>query len=696
MGWTENTKGASRLREQFCRVRSKNFYGHDVCRVHARCAVTQGALKYWDPQPFGVTLQIKKEDHPKCGSVFCNVRSKNFCEHDLCRRHAACVVFKGDLRYWDTQPPKSFNPPQGSNHVQAWQDWKEQFDLYLIAAEKTAATDPVKICIGILKYAMGPEWIKVAKNFTFTEAGDDQEYDIVIQKFDEYFQPKNLLKAYETIFHQRVQGPTESLNDYIAAVCELTSQCEFGATVESQVCIQISNGVRDKKLKEKQWEDDLSLNDIIKKCNQYDQLQETRSITGEAQVNAAAFGRGGGRSRGRRGRQGGSQSHAPSQGRGQAHQGQSRGQAYQGQVQGRGRGNLQGRGRGNFSNSNCGNCGRGHPPRQCPAFGQTCNACGRKSHFARCCRLNSVRYADEQPQDTQINYEKFSDTFNALNVGSAVYASNSVYMSHPDFLVDLQVQGCQTIRFRIDTVAATSILGHRAYNSLSRKPTLKRGGLPVYNEDVPNLLSVADSVRMNLVKRIFNVNTTNLLLQYSDVFNGTGKIPGDYSLQIAPDTQPVALNARPIPAALREPKKTKLNELEKLGIIVEIPVGEPTPWCSALHVVPKKKKDSDKVNEKVEVRVTIDPQHLNRALKCEYHPITTIEDVITRTDGSKFFTLLDANQGYFQIGLDLASQRLTAFNTPFGRYMYKRLPMGISSAPEIYQLDMNDMFSDFD
>ncbi|XP_068212456.1 uncharacterized protein [Palaemon carinicauda] len=317
---------------------------------------------------------------------------------------------------------------------------------------------------------MGPEWIKVAKNFTFTEAGDDQKYDIVIQKFDEYFQPKKLLKAYVTRFHQRVQGSTESLNDYIAAVRELASQCEFGATVESQVCIQISNGVRDKKLKEKLWEDDLSLNDIIKKCNQYDQLQETRRITGEAQVNAAAFGRGGGRSRGRRGRQGRSQSYAPSQGRGQAHQGQSRGQAYQGQIQGRGRGNLQGSGRGNFSNSNCGNCGRGHPPRQCPAFGQTCNACGRKNHFARCCRSNSVRYADEHPQDMQINYEQFSDAFNTLNVGSAVYASNSVYMSHPEFLVDLQVQGCQTIRFRIDTAAATSILGHRAYNSLSVKP----------------------------------------------------------------------------------------------------------------------------------------------------------------------------------------------------------------------------------
>ena len=107
-----------------------------------------------------------------------------------------------------------------------------------------------------------------------------------------------------------------------------------------------------------------------------------------------------------------------------------------------------------------------------------------------------------------------------------------------------------------------------------------------------------------------------------------------------------------------------------------------------MHVVPKKTQN------KPEVRITIDPQHLNKALKREYHPITTIEDVLTRTSGSTVFTCLDANQGYFQIGLDSASQKLTAFNTPFGRYMYRRLPMGITSAPEIYQRAMTEMFQD--
>ena len=72
---------------------------------------------------------------------------------------------------------------------------------------------------------------------------------------------------------------------------------------------------------------------------------------------------------------------------------------------------------------------------------------------------------------------------------------------------------------------------------------------------------------------------------------------------------------------------------------------------------------------------------------------TTVE-ILTRTDGCKFFTVLDANMGYFQIELDEVSQNLAIFNTLFGRDKYLRVPMGIKSAPEIYQRAMNDTFGD--
>ena len=73
--------------------------------------------------------------------------------------------------------------------------------------------------------------------------------------------------------------------------------------------------------------------------------------------------------------------------------------------------------------------------------------------------------------------------------------------------------------------------------------------------------------------------------------------------------------------------------------------------------------------------------------------MSTVDDIATRVNGSKLFTTLNANMEYFQLELDEQWQPLTYFITPFGRYMYKRLPMGITAAPELYQRAMSELFN---
>ena len=85
--------------------------------------------------------------------------------------------------------------------------------------------------------------------------------------------------------------------------------------------------------------------------------------------------------------------------------------------------------------------------------------------------------------------------------------------------------------------------------------------------------------------------------------------------------------------------------MEEAGVIEKIEVGMPTPWCSSLHTVPKKHTGTE-----VDVRITMDPRDLNKALLREYHPINTLDEVITRINGSKFFTHMDVNMGYFRVG----------------------------------------------
>ena len=184
----------------------------------------------------------------------------------------------------------------------------------------------------------------------------------------------------------------------------------------------------------------------------------------------------------------------------------------------------------------------------------------------------------------------------------------------------------------------------------------------------------------------------DIIKELSDRFpdHRVGKIPGEWHLSIDQDYTegPVSFGSRPIPAAMREMTKAQLDFLEEHDIISKVPKGVPTPWCSQMHVVHKKDGKS--------VRVCIDPKFLNQALLREYHPIKTLEDVLTKIQGSKCFTVLDANMGFYQLQLDAESQLLTCFQTPWGRYKYQRLPMGIKSAPELYQRAVEEIFQDVD
>ena len=74
----------------------------------------------------------------------------------------------------------------------------------------------------------------------------------------------------------------------------------------------------------------------------------------------------------------------------------------------------------------------------------------------------------------------------------------------------------------------------------------------------------------------------------------------------------------------------------------------------------------------------------------------TIEEIVTRIPNAKVFSVLDARSGFWQVKLDRERAKLCTFNTPFGRYMFTRLPFGISSAQDVFQSVMSEIFKDID
>ena len=94
-----------------------------------------------------------------------------------------------------------------------------------------------------------------------------------------------------------------------------------------------------------------------------------------------------------------------------------------------------------------------------------------------------------------------------------------------------------------------------------------------------------------------------------------------------------------------------------------------------------------------EIRICIDPMHLNKALLRPHHPMKTIEEVIAEIPDAKVFTTLDAKNGFWQIMLDDESSLLTTFITTWGRYRFLRMPYGITPGSEVFQQAMEHEFA---
>ena len=400
---------------------------------------------------------------------------------------------------------------------------------------------------------MGRQFIKIFNNFPYAEGESKDNLTHVLTKFDAYFEPKKLLKKYIIQFQQHKQEPHESIPEFITAMRTLAGHCEFGYLEERQIVMQLSNGLRDSRLREKLWDDDLSLDEAIKKCMRYEQAQETRKLVGaEAQVHMVQGQYRRGRSRGRY------RGHSTSRGRGRGSVSNTYGRVTQdihgGQSVTRGsfRGVRSSRG---GARSACGNCATQHGMGQCPAYNKTCNFCGCMGHFESSCRKKKrvMHIQTDASHDQAAGYDGNTagqniqhsqqgdlDDFDAAQCESlTIYmttTSDTVHKRDNDmWCITLQTED-EHVKFHIDTQAECTVLTKAAYDQLKTKPKLMHsdviihgyGGASVHalgkinvhvkykgayyvinceivDREVPIVLSKINSVRLNLVKRV-NLN----------------------------------------------------------------------------------------------------------------------------------------------------------------------------------------------
>ena len=178
------------------------------------------------------------------------------------------------------------------------------------------------------------------------------------------------------------------------------------------------------------------------------------------------------------------------------------------------------------------------------------------------------------------------------------------------------------------------------------------------------------------------ITKAGVLAEFKQVFDTAkpGRVVDGYKIVTDPHVTPVAEPPRRVRVHVRDRLKGKLDELVRLKLIS--PVTAPTPWVSNLVIVDKPGGD---------IRICLDPKTLNQAVQREHYPMPTVDEVTTRLTDAKIFSVVDASQAFWQIGLSEESAQLCTFHTPFGRYRWEVLPYGIKLAPELWQRTMHEL-----
>ena len=116
-------------------------------------------------------------------------------------------------------------------------------------------------------------------------------------------------------------------------------------------------------------------------------------------------------------------------------------------------------------------------------------------------------------------------------------------------------------------------------------------------------------------------------------------------------------------------------------------VTEPTDWVHSIVCNVKQTPDG-----KNKARLCLDPKDLNKNIRREHYYSRTIEEILPLLLGKKYFSVVDKAKGYWHVELDHKSSLLCTFNTPFGRYKFKRLPFGIVVSQDIFQRMLDNIY----
>ena len=570
-------------------------------------------------------------------------------------------------------PPPQALDIHAANVAEKWNRFENAWQNYSLAIELDKKDEARQVAT--LLTVIGEEAREVFPTFKWNDRDDSKKIDEVLKQFRRYCQPLKNVPFQRYLFNQRNQDIGESYDHYQTALRKLAESCEFDSITPDEILRdRLIFGITDDKTRERLLrEPGLSLDKTDAICRSAETTRSQMKVMNESDkmVNA-----------------------------------------------------LQ-----STSLRECWFCGRNHKfgkRENCPAWGKECKKCHKRNHFASKCKENASNVTEQRKKPVHCVRED-EEIFNIQTLSHENTESQFVSLILPS--------GC-AIKFQVDTGAQCNVLPLNVYKAATGDTYLRNvahndsyiiayGGakIPVLgevilsvsrrqreyklrcklveNSNMRPLLGRRACVGMEIIKfldndviqppnpetKVYSVRSQtspsvdDLIRQYPSVFaDGPGKMSGEIHIHVDPNCRPIQHASRRVPVPLRAKLKETLDIMERGDIIS--PVTEPTKWVNSIVIVPK--KDGS-------LRLCLDPKELNSCVQREHYPLPTIEDVASRLHGAKLFSIMDVKCGFHHLPLDEESSYLTTFNTPFGRYRFRRVPFGICSAPEIFQRTMHQM-----
>ena len=552
-----------------------------------------------------------------------------------------------------------------------WKMFKEAWHYYVAATELDRKPKPVQA--GALCSVMGMDCVKVMNSLTTLSADDKKDSEKILDALTSHFMPQKHLLFERVKFGFANQTDRETIDQYVVRLRQLAESCEFESLRESLIRDRLVIGTRDSSTRERLLRERPVPN--LARCIEALRASELSRVHKEQFKDVVD-------------------------------------PAYTIHALDKRRLTLD--------------------RAKCPASGKTCHKCGKQGHFAVKCHIKMQmpgKGANKVYQTSGIHVESAEDADESDN---SIFITERVgivsrNVSKSTFMVPLTfyTKYSPTVKAQLDTGVTCSAMSYSDLLNILQSGEVQLdptgGKIRLYDGSMVTPLGsytftvsqnsgskskikfdilenapwpIVDGetcikqgwISLSVVQSVHSVNSKHyeplaldeLVKEYEDVFTGLGCLPGEYHIKVDTNIAPVQHVPRRVPVPLKAKLKTKIEEMEKQGIIVK--ETGPTEWISSLEAVQKPGK----------LRVCIDPRDLNKAIKRPKYQMPTVDEVLPKLAKAKVFTVLDAKDGFYQVNFDEESSLFTTFWTPFGRYRYLRMPQGISSAPAEYQRRQNE------